>query len=245
MHKHYLTLRCAGQFSFHFHTVSTNNSRTLLCRHSDVWLCCCATELQITHSWWDPLVPSLSASFPASFLCYFFSGLQGQLAAWDRVPLYPCGSPEINKGISSGQRARSCDLLADSLAALQADVCLRSGEAHLPLSHVVGPHRYKCESHETLQVLPDFIGKSVWWVMFLVSVFNSSDISLWNSVHPYSTGLVCPPVAGLVAEAQRSGNIRYRNPCTVSLLQSFATAATCCLLYAGEKRSEMRFLNAF
>ncbi len=66
---------------------------------------------------------------------------QGQLAPGDGIPLHPCRSTDINQGVQQGQRARSRDLLADPLVALQAHVCLWRGETHIALSHLVGPNR--------------------------------------------------------------------------------------------------------
>lgn len=75
-----------------------------------------------------------------SFLWPFLPA-QGQLAFGDGLPLYPCCSSDDNQRVTRDQRARSCDLLADPLVALQAHVCLWCGKTHIALSHMVGPHR--------------------------------------------------------------------------------------------------------
>lgn len=88
---------------------------------------------------WFPCPLCLSLS-PAE--CFLFLFWQGQPASRDWVPLYPCCSADNNQRVTRGQRARSCNLLAAPLAALQANVCLWCGEAHITLSHVVGSYRY-------------------------------------------------------------------------------------------------------
>lgn len=66
---------------------------------------------------------------------------QGQFASGDGLSLYPRGSADNNTRFTSRQRARSRDLLADTLVALQTYVCVWSGKTHLTLSHLVGPDR--------------------------------------------------------------------------------------------------------
>lgn len=147
----------SGECFLHSHTTSTNNSclkksKMILADSRKVYVilsplivfsCCCLSlllccndvELTVDNS--SSLPPLLLAALPA------FNIVQGQLASRDGVPLYPCRSSDINQGDTGSQAPRSCDLLAHSLAALQTHVCLRSGEAHVTLSHVVGPYRYE------------------------------------------------------------------------------------------------------
>lgn len=80
-------------------------------------------------------------TFHRILLLFLRITVQGQLASGDGVPLYPCCSTDLNQRVTRGQRARSRDLLADPLVALPAHVCLRCGETHVTLSHVVGPYR--------------------------------------------------------------------------------------------------------
>lgn len=67
-------------------------------------------------------------------------------------------------------------------------------------------------------------------------VLNSPHVSLRDSVYPNPSGLVCPPVASVLAEAERGGSLRYRDRCSVPVLQSTAEAPTWSFLLAGEKK---------
>lgn len=82
--------------------------------------------------------------FPSLVSCYTsnFNHIQGQPASGDGVSLCPCGSADINQGVPEVQRTWWCDLLVDPLAALQAHVCIWSGETHITLSNMVGSYRY-------------------------------------------------------------------------------------------------------
>lgn len=67
-------------------------------------------------------------------------------------------------------------------------------------------------------------------------VLDSSDVSLWDSVYPHPAGLVCPPPACVVAEAERGGHLRHRDRRTISLLQPAAKTPARGFLLPGEKK---------
>lgn len=45
--------------------------------------------------------------------------------------------------------------------------------------------------------------------LFLSTMLDSGDLPLRDSVHPHSAGLVCPPVAVVVAEAECGRDLRH------------------------------------
>lgn len=50
---------------------------------------------------------------------------------------------------------------------------------------------------------------------------------------PHLAGLVCPPAASVVAEAECGGDLRHRDRCTAALLQSSAQTPDRGFLLAG------------
>lgn len=88
--------------------------------------------------WVLTLSPPCLFSFSFPFLC---DGIQGLSSPGDWVPLCAHRPGDVFAGVASGQGARPCDLLVGPLAAVQTDVRLRSGQTHLPLPYLVGPHR--------------------------------------------------------------------------------------------------------
>lgn len=64
---------------------------------------------------------------------------------------------------------------------------------------------------------------------------DSVDVPLRDSVHPHAAGLVCPPVAGVVAEAERDRDLCDRDPRPAALLQPGPQTPPRSLLPAGGK----------
>lgn len=95
--------------------------------------------------WWvygsGLLLPLPPRSPKHVIFCLILLLSQGQPSSGDGLPLYPHCSPDINQRVTRGPRPRPCHLLVDPLAAVQADVRLGRGQAHVALSHVVGAHR--------------------------------------------------------------------------------------------------------
>lgn len=94
--------------------------------------------LSVDYVDWQPWFHLTCHTF---LLLFLLTRVQGQLASGDGVPLHPCCAIDNNQRVTRGQRARSRDLLAGTLAALQAHVCIWCGKTHITLSHLVGPHR--------------------------------------------------------------------------------------------------------
>lgn len=219
------------------------------------------------------LFSSLSIFLPLFLILYFSP--QGQFAPGDWVSLYSCCPSNIIQGITSGQGTWPCDLLAGSLATLQAYVRLGSCETHITMSHMVGLNRCSCIPCLHLKTILTLIlvkwlqmSKSknsssplsvpivhLFWHQapsdppsisnYIISsssfAFNSVDLSLWDSVHSHSIGLVCSSVASVVAETECGISLRYRDRFTFSVLQSTAPAATWSFLLAGEKQFKFWF----
>lgn len=153
---------------------------------------------------------------------------QGQPPSGDGLPLYPHCSPDINQRVTRGPRPRPCHLLVDPLAAVQADVRLGRGQAHVALSHVVGAHR--CASP---LFFSRYIGTCLFIPSLVAAVSDSVDVPLRDAVHPYAAGLVCPPVASVVAEAERDRGLCDRDPRPPAVLQPGPPTPTWVFLPAG------------
>lgn len=153
---------------------------------------------------------------------------QGQPSSGDGLPLYPHSSPDINQRVTRGPRPRPRHLLVDPLAAVQADVRLGRGQAHVALPHVVGAHR--CAS---LLFFSRQIGTCLFIPSLVATVSDSVDVPLRDSVHPYAAGLVRPPVASVVAEAERDRDLYDRDPRPPAVLQPSPPTPTWVFLPAG------------
>lgn len=71
------------------------------------------------------------------------------------------------------------------------------------------------------------------WLHLLVTVSDSADVPLRDPVHPYATGLVCPPVASVVAKAERDRDLCDRDPRPPAVLQPSPQTTTWVILLAG------------
>lgn len=80
-----------------------------------------------------------------------------------------------------------------------------------------------------------FLGKSGldFIPSLVVAVSDSVDVPLRDSVHPYAAGLVCPPVASVVAEAERDRDLCDRDPRPPAVLQPSPPTPTWVFLPAG------------
>lgn len=67
----------------------------------------------------------------------------------------------------------------------------------------------------------------------MAAVSDSVDVPLRDSVHPYAAGLVRPPAASVVAEAERGRDLRDRDPRPPAVLQPRPTTPTWVFLPAG------------
>lgn len=78
-------------------------------------------------------------------------------------------------------------------------------------------------------------------------MLNSSDISLRDSVYPHLAGLVCPPVASVVAQTKCGGDVCYRDRSTSPFLQPTAQTQAWGFLPAGgwNFKCFVMFLNLF